>query len=52
MYKPPMTHNWENMECFTNLCIILAQGPHQSLLYHSNCSTCAAKVSTLTIAGS
>lgn len=34
------------MERFTNLCVVLAQGPCQSSLYRSNSSICAAKAST------
>ena len=41
---------FKNMECFTNLRVILAQGPCQSSsLYHSNSSTRAAKASTMSL---
>ena len=37
----------KNKECFTKLHVILAQGPCQSPLYHSNFSICAAEASTM-----
>ena len=37
----------KNKECFTKLHVILAQGPCQSSLYHSNFSICAAEASTM-----
>ena len=39
-------HFSQNMECFTNLCVILVQGPCQSSMYRSNFSVCTAEAST------
>lgn len=36
-----------NMECVTNSCVFLVQGPHESSLHHSNFNICAAGASTL-----
>ena len=44
---PPPTLNPKNMERFTNLRVIPAQGPRWSSLYCSDFSTCAAEASTL-----
>lgn len=40
------------MESFTNLHVILAQGPGQSPLHHSDFSLCAAKEGTEVISSS